>query len=109
MMKNFDLQTILVLIGAVVLVLFPQIKAAYQQLTAPKPEDDMPDIPKDVEQDRSKADWIVLLSELQKQCNSCGFGQAEKLCCQLTTELVCNCNAPAPAQEVQVKVTKVMA
>ena len=61
---NFDLQTVLVIIGAVVLVFFPQIKKAVESLKSePKTEVDAPE---EVSDEKSKAEWIVLLSELQK-------------------------------------------
>lgn len=99
---NFDLQTILVIIGALVLVFFPQIKKAVEQLKSQTPV-----APDEISTDRSKADWIVLLSELQRQTHAAGYVQAEQLTCQLTTELVCNCNPP-PVQETVVTVTKAM-
>jgi hypothetical protein len=105
---NFDLQTVLVIIGAVVLVFFPQIKKAVESLqSAPKPEAEVPDAPEEVSNDRSKSEWIVLLSELQKQTHAAGYLKAEELTCQLTHELVCNCNPP-PVQETVVTVTKAM-
>lgn len=105
---NFDLQTILVIIGALVLVFFPQIKKAVESLqSAPKPEAEVPDAPEEVSDERSKAEWIVLLSELQKQTHAAGYIKAEQLTCELTTELVCNCNPP-PVQETVVTVTKAM-
>lgn len=99
---NFDLQTILVIIGALVLVFFPQIKKAVEQLKASTPV-----APEEISTDRSKAEWIVLLSELQKQTHAAGYSRAEQLTCELTTELVCNCNPP-PVQETVVTVTKAM-
>ena len=100
---NFDLQTILVLIGAVVLVFFPQIMKAIKSLqSSPTPE-----APAEVTDERTKAEWIMLLSELQKQTHAAGYKKAEELTCQLTTELVCNCNPPA-VSEATVQVTKVM-
>jgi len=98
---NFDLQTILVLIGAVVLVFFPQIMKAIKSFKS------SPDAPAEVSDERSKAEWIVLLSELQKQTHAAGYAKAEQLTCELTTELVCNCNPP-PVQETVVTVTKAM-
>ena len=100
---NFDLQTILVIIGAVVLVFFPQIMKAIKSLSSPS----APDAPAEVSDERSKAEWIMLLSELQKQTHSAGYKKAEELTCQLTTELVCNCNPP-DVQTQTVQVTKVM-
>lgn len=99
---NFDLQTILVIIGAVVLVFFPQIMKAIKSLSS-----STPDAPAEVSDERSKAEWIMLLSELQKQTHSAGYKKAEELTCQLTTELVCNCNPP-DVQTQTVQVTKVM-
>jgi hypothetical protein len=100
---NFDLQTILVIIGAVVLVFFPQIMKAIKSLQSPA----SPDAPAEVSDERSKAEWIMLLSELQKQTHAAGYKKAEELTCQLTTELVCNCNPP-DVQTQTVQVTKVM-
>lgn len=108
---KFDLQTILVIIGAVVLVFFPQIKAAFQSLQSTKPEEGKGEEEhtcNHAPHERTKAEWIQLMSDLQKQCHAAGYVEAEKLVCQLTTELVCNCNPP-PVQEVQVTVTKAMA
>ena len=99
---NFDLQTILVIIGALVLVFFPQIKKAVESLKSQTPT-----VPEEVSDERSKAEWIVLLSELQKQTHAAGYARAEQLTCELTTELVCNCNPP-PVQETVVTVTKAM-
>lgn len=99
---NFDLQTILVIIGALVLVFFPQIKKAVESLKSQTPA-----APEEISDERSKAEWIVLLSELQKQTHAAGYIKAEQLTCELTTELVCNCNPP-PVQETVVTVTKAM-
>ena len=101
---NFDLQTVLVIIGAVVLVFFHRLKAVESLKSEPKPE---VDAPVEVSDDKSKAEWIVLLSELQKQTHAAGYKKAEELTCQLTHELVCNCNPP-PIQETVVTVTKAM-
>ena len=102
---NFDLQTVLVIIGAIVLVFFPQIKKAVESLKSePKPETE---VPEEVSDEKSKAEWIVLLSELQKQTHAAGYRKAEELTCQLTHELVCNCN-PLPVKETVVTVTKAM-
>jgi|TARA_E500000081_G_scaffold145195_1_gene166804 hypothetical protein len=100
-LPSFDLQTILVIIGALVLVFFPQIKKAVESLKSSTP------VPEEISTDRSKAEWIVLLSELQKQTHAAGYARAEQLTCELTTELVCNCNPP-PVQETVVTVTKAM-
>ena len=100
---NFDLQTILVILGAIVLVFFPQIMKAIKSLQSPV----APDAPSEVSNDRSKTEWITLLSELQKQTHEAGYKKAEELTCQLTTELVCNCNPPVVATQT-VQVTKVM-
>ncbi len=100
---NFDLQTVLVVIGAVVLVFFPQIKKAVESLKSePKPE---VDAPVEVADEKSKAEWIVLLSELQKQTHAAGYKKAEELTCQWTHELLGNCNPPR-GQEPTVRGTK---
>lgn len=119
-MKNIDLTTILVGLGALTLVFWPQISKAVKAMregTTPPPAPDAPpaiegDAPSTgcthAKKDRCKAEWIHLLSDLQRQCHESGFHDAEKFVCQLTTELVCNCNPPPVEPTVQVTVKKAM-
>ena len=119
-MKNIDLTTILVGLGALTLVFWPQIskavKAMREGATPAPPPEAPPAIEDEVHEggckhdkkDRCKAEWIQLLSDLQRQCHEAGFHDAEKFVCQLTTELVCNCNPPPVEPTVQVTVKKAM-
>ena len=92
------------------------VKAMREGTTPPPAPDAPPAIEEDApstgcihaKKDRCKAEWIHLLSDLQRQCHEAGFHDAEKFVCQLTTELVCNCNPPPVEPTVQVTVKKAM-